>query len=59
VFKGEDGMLGGDIILGMDDNAISNKEELIDYISHYHVPGTQIKFRVLRDGKPIDIVLVY
>ena len=59
VFDGTKGMLGGDIILGIEDKTINNKEELTDYMSHYHKPETQIKFKVLRNKKPIEITLVY
>jgi hypothetical protein len=58
-FDGINGMLGGDIIIGVEDNAINTKEELKHYLSQYHVQGTKIKFKVLRNGKPIDIELVY
>lgn len=53
-----EGTLGGDIIIGVEDGA-ANIEELEDYISHYHVPGTQIKLKVLRNGSPVEITLVY
>jgi hypothetical protein len=59
VFYGTNCMLGGDIIISIDDKPINNMEELKEYISHYHIPGTKIKFIVLRNGKPIEIVLVY
>ena len=48
----------GDIILGIEDKLINSKEELKHYISHHHVRGTKIKFKVLGNGKPIDIELV-
>lgn len=59
VFEGTVGMLGGDIIIGVEDSAVNNVEELKDYISHYHILGTQLKLRVLRNRDPIEITIVY
>jgi len=59
VFDGTNGMFDGDVITGVEDKAINNKEELMEYLSLYHVPGTKIKFNVLRNGKPIEIALAY
>ena len=59
VFRGTNGMLGGDVIVSVEDKSVDNIEDLKDYISHYHISGKQIKFTVLRNGKPIDIDLVY
>jgi hypothetical protein len=52
-------MLGGDIIIAVEDKTINNMRELTEYLSLYHKPGTKIKFRVLRNRKPIEIALVY
>jgi S1-C subfamily serine protease len=52
-------MLGGDIIIGVENKSIENVEDLKDYINHYHKPGTPIKLRILRDLKPIKISLFY
>jgi S1-C subfamily serine protease len=54
-FYGINDMFGGDIILVIEDKPINSKEELKHYISHHHVQGTKTKFKVLRNGKPIDI----
>jgi len=52
-------MLGGDIIIEVDDKTINSRKDLEDFISHYHLPDTSIKFRILRNGKPIEIALFY
>ncbi len=59
VLDGTKCMLGGDIIIAVDDKTINNMRELTGYLSLYHKPGTKIKFRVLRNRKPIEIALVY
>jgi S1-C subfamily serine protease len=59
VFGGTKGMLGGDIISGIEDTPLNNIEEMKNYLVQYHTQGTKIKFNVLRDGKPVDIELVY
>ena len=59
VFGGTNGMLGGDIISGIEDTPLNNIEEMKNYLIQYHTQGTKIKFNVLRDGKPVDIELVY
>jgi S1-C subfamily serine protease len=59
VLDGTKCMLGGDIIIGVEDKTINNMGELTEYLSLYHKQGSQIKFRVLRNRKPIEIALVY
>jgi hypothetical protein len=58
-FDGTKGMLGGDIIIGIEYTPLNNTEELKHYLSQYHIHGTKIKFNVLRNGKTIEITLVY
>jgi hypothetical protein len=52
-------MLIGDIIKGIEDIPLNNAEELKHYLSLYHLRGTKIKFNVVRNGKPVDVELVY
>jgi hypothetical protein len=59
VFDGIEGMLGGDVINSIEDIPLNNTEELKHYLSQYHIHGTKIKFNVLRNGKTIEITLVY
>jgi hypothetical protein len=58
-FGGRRGMLGGDIITAIEDQPITSMEELISYLNHYHIPGTKIKLRVIRDRKRIIVTLDY
>jgi hypothetical protein len=39
--------------------ARTHTEELRFYLSHYHLQDTKIKFNLLRNGKPIEIDLIY
>ncbi len=43
VFDGTKGMVGGDIINGIEDIPLKNTEDLKHYLSKYHIPGTKIR----------------
>ncbi len=52
-------MLGGDIITAIQDQPITRMEDIMEYLTHYHKPGTKIKLRIIRDQKLTDITLNY
>ncbi len=58
-FGGTYGMLGGDIIIGVEDKTINKLEDFMEYISHYHTPGTRIRLRVIRNRELVEVTLVY
>jgi len=58
-FGGVQGMLGGDIITAIEDQPIEDMKELVGYLKHYHIPGTKIKLRVIRDRKLTIVTLDY
>jgi len=49
--------IGGDVITGVDGITIRNFYDLILYIQRNKKPGSILTLSVLRDNKPIDIVL--
>jgi S1-C subfamily serine protease len=59
IFRGTKGMLGGDIIVSVEDKTINKIEELMEYISQYHTPGTRIRLRVIRNREPVEVALIY
>ncbi len=58
-FGGAQGMLGGDIITAIEDQPIEDMKELVGYLNHYHISGTKIKLRVIRDRKLTIVTLDY
>src|ERR671925_424825 len=51
--------LGGDIILGVDNQTVNKIDDLLSYIESNKKAGDTVTFMVLRDGEmmPIDLVL--
>ncbi len=54
---GEAGLLEGDLIVKMDDEAVSTFTELAAKVQ-FRVPGTEVKLEVVRDGTPITLTAV-
>ncbi|MFW9998417.1 MAG: S1C family serine protease [Candidatus Odinarchaeota archaeon] len=49
--------IGGDVIIEINGNAVSSPNELIRHIRDYQ-PGDNVKFRILREGKFLDIDVI-
>jgi len=48
------GLVAGDIIIAVDDESLSAEQNLSEIISEYS-PGEEINFKILREGKEMDI----
>ncbi|NQS91192.1 MAG: trypsin-like peptidase domain-containing protein [Chloroflexi bacterium] len=54
---GTDLPLGGDLIIGIDDQKVDNFEDFMGYLLTYKKPGDQVIIRLIRDDKMIDVEL--
>jgi S1-C subfamily serine protease len=52
--NGQQVLIGGDLIVAINDQAISNFDDLSAEISKYR-PNDQVTLTILRDGKPLDV----
>ncbi len=48
------GILPGDVIVGVDGEAVSTTDELVRNISA-RMPGTRVRLNLIRDGKPVAV----
>ena len=55
--NGQQSMIGGDIIIAVDDTAISGIQSLVDLLTGLK-PGEEVKLTVLRDGKTVSVQVV-
>jgi serine protease Do len=51
----EGGIEAGDVIVGIDDVAISHFEELISYLFNNTTPGDTVTMHLVRDGEAVDV----
>mgnify|MGYP002624191522 FL=1 len=49
--------LAADLIIGVDEKPITNYDDLMGYIESKQ-PNDKVTLKVIRDGKPIDVVLI-
>jgi S1-C subfamily serine protease len=53
-FQEEKWVVGGDIIVGVDDTTIKDDDDLAQALIPYR-PGQQVKLRIYRDGRPMTV----
>jgi len=51
-------MLGGDIIVAINDLRVVKGDDLFSYLERYMLPGQTANITILRDGQKIDITIV-
>lgn len=44
-------IIGGDIIIGIEDTKITSSDDLLSYLEKYTLPGQSVEFTVVRDGQ--------
>ncbi len=44
-------IIGGDIIIGIEDTKITSGDDLLSYLEKYTLPGQSVEFSVVRDGQ--------
>ncbi len=49
-------LTGGDVLMGLDGNAITSSSELRATLAQYH-PGDQVTLDILRDGSPLSVTV--
>jgi 2-alkenal reductase len=54
-FKGRPVRVGGDIIVQVDDQALSNFDDLLIYLSRYTSPGQEVTLTVVRGDQRIEV----
>jgi serine protease Do len=54
---GIDTQVGGDIIVGINDQPIKVFDDLLTYVVRHSQVGEQVTLHILRDGKPMDVTL--
>ncbi|MCJ7733857.1 MAG: trypsin-like peptidase domain-containing protein [Anaerolineales bacterium] len=54
---GTDLPLGGDLIIGIDDQEVDNFEDFMGYLLTYKNPGDQVIIRLIRDGETLEFEL--
>lgn len=52
---GENVLVGGDIIIAINNQKITNTDALLSYIERYTLPGQSVSFTVVRDGQTQNI----
>lgn len=56
--QGLDLVVGGDIIIAIDDRPIRLFDDLLAYLSRYTSPGQQVMLKVVRDGETLTIPVI-
>ncbi|MCS7039826.1 MAG: PDZ domain-containing protein, partial [Caldilineales bacterium] len=56
--QGLDLVVGGDIIIAIDDRPIRLFDDLLAYLSRYTSPGQQVTLKVVRDGETLTIPVI-
>jgi serine protease Do len=54
---GIDTQVGGDIIVGINDQPVKVFDDLLAYVVRHTQVGEKVTLHILRDGKPMDVVL--
>jgi S1-C subfamily serine protease len=47
--------IGGDILIGIDGNKVTNGDYLISYLEEYTVPGQIVNLTIVRDGETLNV----
>lgn len=56
--QGLDLVVGGDIIIAIDDHPVRLFDDLLAYLSRYTSPGQQVMLKVVRDGETLTIPVI-
>ncbi len=54
-YKGRQIPVDGDILIQIEDQALSNFDDLLIYLSRYTSPGQEVRLAVMRDGRQVEI----
>jgi S1-C subfamily serine protease len=52
---GDNVIVGGDIIIAINNQRIANTDDLLAYLERYTLPGQSVSFTVVRDGQTQNI----
>ena len=52
---GENVLVGGDIIIAINNQKIANTDDLLSYLERYTLPGQSVSFTIVRDGQTQNI----
>ena len=54
---GIDTQVGGDIIVGINDQPVKVFDDLLAYVVRHTQVGEKVTLHIMRDGKPMDVTL--
>jgi S1-C subfamily serine protease len=52
---GDNVIVGGDIIISINDQRIANTDDLLSYLEQHTLPGQSVSFTVVRGGQMQDV----
>jgi S1-C subfamily serine protease len=50
-------LVGGDVIVGVDDQAINDFEDLVAYLARYTLVGQTLNLKIIREGEAVELPL--